>query len=90
MVLVLHCFSLCDHCSFFFFFSFLSLGFALHNIHAFHSRCFYSKKKRKEKEANCVFALFSLFLKTRLVNLFSHDIFFVLCLALKSSFIAFD
>ena len=40
-----------------------------------------------EKEANCVFALFSLFLKTKLVNLFSHDMSFVLCLALKSLFI---
>ena len=29
--------------------------------------------REKEKEANCIFALFSLFLKTRLVNLFSHD-----------------
>ena len=75
-------------------FLFFSLGFALHNIHAFHSRCFYSKyiyiKKGKEKEANCVFALFSLFLKTRLVNLFSHDMSFVLFLALMSLFIALD
>ena len=46
------------------------------------------KKKRKEKEANCVFALFFFFLKTRLVNLFSHDMSFVLCLVLKSLFIA--
>ena len=29
-----------------------------------------------EKEANCVFALFSSFLKIRLVNLFSHDMSF--------------
>ena len=48
------------------------------------------KKKGKEKEANCVFALFSLFLKTRLVNLFSHVLSFVLCLALMSLFIALD
>ena len=78
-------------------FSFLFLGFALHNIYAFHSRCFfyfiyiYNKKKgRKEKEAHCVLALFSLFLKTRLVNLFSHDMSLVLCLALMSLFIALD
>ena len=45
---------------------------------------------RKEKEAHCVLALFSLFLKTRLVNLFSHDMSLVLCLALMSLFIAFD
>ena len=32
--------------------------------------------REKEKEANCIFALFSLFLKTRLVNLFSHDMSF--------------
>ena len=32
----------------------------------------------------------SLFLKTRLVNLFSHDMSFVLCLALKSLLIALD
>ena len=69
-------------------FSLLSLGVALHYIHAFHSRCFlfyiYIKKKkkrgRKEKEAHCVFALFSLFLKTGLVNLFSHDMSLVLLL----------
>ena len=48
------------------------------------------KKVGKEKEANCVFALFSTFLKTRLVNLFSHDMSFVLSLALKSLFIALD
>ena len=47
-------------------------------------------KKRKEKEANCVFVLFPLFLKIRLVNLFSHDMSFVLYLALKSLFIALD
>ena len=46
---------LCDHCSlvFVFFFSFLSLGFALHYIHAFHSRCFFLfniKKKKKGKK----------------------------------------
>ena len=41
---------------------------ALHNIYAFHSRCFliYIKKKRgKEKEANCVFALFSFFFENK-------------------------
>ena len=76
----------------------LSLGVALHYIHAFHSRCFllyikniYIKKKgRKEKEAHCILALFSLFLKTRLVNLFSHDMSYVPCLVLISFFIALD
>ena len=34
----------------FLYFFLLLLGFALHNIHAFHSRCFYSKKKKKRKE----------------------------------------
>ena len=71
-------------------FSLLSLGVALHYIHAFHSRCFFYsiKKKRGEKgrkkETHCVLALFSLFLKTRLVNLFLHDMSLVLCLALMS------
>ena len=46
------------------------------------------KGGRKEKEAHCVLALFSLFLKTRLVNLISHVISIVLCLALMSFFIA--
>ena len=95
MVLVLYCFSLCDHCSLFFGFCIfpLSLGVALHYIHAFHSRCLYIYiyiyiKGTKEKEGHCVLALFSLFLKTRLVNLFSHDMFVVLCLALMTLFIA--
>ena len=48
------------------------------------------KEERKEKEAHCVLALFSLFLKIRLVNLFSHDMSIVLCLALMSLFIALD
>ena len=48
----------------------------------------YKGKKGRKKEANCVLALFSLFLKTRLVNLFSHDMLIVLCLALMSLFIA--
>ena len=62
-------------------FSFLSLGFALHYIHAFHSRCFfyliYKKKgkKRKEKGSTLLFLQFSLFLKIKLINLFSHDMF---------------
>ena len=50
------------------------------------------KKKRERKERKrkhiIVLALFSLFLKIRLVNLFSHDMFVVLCLALMSLFIA--
>ena len=49
-----------------------------------------NKKGRKEKEAHSVLALFSLFLKTRLVNLFSHDMSIILCLALMSLFIALD
>ena len=89
-------FFLCDHCSLFFGFcvSFLlSLGVALHYIHAFHSKFFFYKKKgggRKENEAYCVLALFSLFLETRLINLFSHYMSLVLCLALMSLFIALD
>ena len=84
MVLVIHCFIFCDHCSLVFvIFFFWSLGFALHYIHAFHSRCFFlfnikKKKERKERKRKhiIVLALFSLFfLKTRLVNLFSHDMF---------------
>ena len=46
--------------------------------------------KRKENEAHCVHALFSLFLKTRLVNLFSHDMSLVLCLVLMSLFLALN
>ena len=50
------------------------------------------KKKGKRKEGKrkhiVVLALFSLFLKIRLVNLFSHDMFVALCLALMSLFIA--
>ena len=80
----------------------LFLGFALHYIHAFHSRCFFNsiyikrkrkkkkKRGRKEKEVHCVLALFSLFLKTRLINLFSHVMSLVLCLALMSLFITLD
>ena len=37
-----------------------------------------------------VLAPFSLFLKTKLVNLFSHDMSLILCLALMSLFIALD
>ena len=60
----------------------MSLGFALHYIHAFHSRCFfiyliyikkiYKKKERKEGKRKhiVVLELFFLFLKTKLVNLF--------------------
>ena len=50
MVLVLHYSTLCDHCSLVFSFFFLFLGFALHNIHVFHSRCFYLKNKNKNKK----------------------------------------
>ena len=45
-------------------------------------------EERKEKEAHGVLALFSLFFKTRLVNLFSHNMSLALCLALISLFIA--
>ena len=56
MVLMLHYFSFVTIvlCSLVFVF-FLSLGFALHYIHAFHSRCFFyliyilKKKKRGKK-----------------------------------------
>ena len=86
MVLVLHYFIFCDHRSLVFVFFLLSLGFALHYIHAIHSRCFfyliYKKKIKnkkgkglKEKGSTLLFLQFSLFLKTRLVNLFSHDMF---------------
>ena len=48
MVLVLHYYNLCDHCSLVL--VFLFLGFALHNIHAFQSRYFYLYKIKKEKK----------------------------------------
>ena len=57
MVLVLLRSTLCDHC---FLFS-LFLGFALHNIHAFHSRIVFVsslQKKRKKKGNKMCFALF--------------------------------
>ena len=43
-------------------------------------------EKGRKNEAYCVLALFSLVLKTRLVNLFSYDMSSVLCLALMSFF----
>ena len=61
MVLVFFCSTLYDHCSlfcFFFFFFFLFLEFALHSIHAFHSRIFFFKLKKKRGSKMC-FALFS-------------------------------
>ena len=83
MVLVLHCFSFVTIVLWFLCFFFLfSLGFALHYIHAFHSRCFFylilKKKKGKgweEKGSTLLFLQFSLFLKIKLINLFSHDMF---------------
>ena len=58
IVLVLHCSTLYDHCSLFCFLLFsLFLGFALHKIHAFHSRLFCYLKK-KTKEAKCVLHYF--------------------------------
>ena len=74
MVLVLLCFTFCDLCSLVFqFFSFLFLGFALHYIHAFHSRCFfysiyiyiyiYKRKGRKEGKGStlCSCTIFFVF-----------------------------
>ena len=52
MVLVFHFFLLYDHSSLLFLF-YLFLGFALHNIHAFHARLFlllFSPKKKKNKK----------------------------------------
>ena len=51
----------------------LFLGFALHNIYEFHSRsfCYFLKKKRSKM----CFALFFLDLKSRLANLFLHNMF---------------
>ena len=70
MVLVLYCSTLCDH--FFFFFLLSSfLGFALHSIHAFHSKIFLYKKKRKQN----VFCITFFDLKSRLANLFLHNMF---------------
>ena len=66
----------------------LFLGFALHNIHAFHSRFFFLNQKRKRKRKQIVFCTILLVLKTRLVNLFSHNMSFVPCLALMSLLIA--
>ena len=61
---MLRCFSLCDHCSLFFGFVFflLSLGVALHYIHAFHSRCFFNflLKKKGRKRKQIVFLHYSL------------------------------
>ena len=71
-VTILFC---CCCCCFFFF-----LGFALHNIHAFHSRLFLlflfkkKKQKKKEKGSKMCFALFVLDLKSRLSNLSLHNI----------------
>ena len=84
MVLVLHCFSFetIVPCSLVVvFFSFVSRS------------CIALKKKRGGRKEGkrkhiIVLTLFSLFLKTRLVNLFSHDISIVLSLALMSLFIA--
>ena len=52
LVLMFHLSILCDYSSLLFLFS-LFLGFALHNIHAFHARLFlllFSKKKKKKKK----------------------------------------
>ena len=91
MILVLHYYTLYDHCSLFCFVFFfpLFLGFALHNIHAFHSRLFLFiffkfKKKKGRKRKQIVFCTIFLALKTWLINLFSHNMSFVPCLALMS------
>ena len=56
---------------------FVFLGFALHNIHAFHSRLFlffvFKNKNKNKKGSKMCFALFVLDLKSRLVNLFLHN-----------------
>ena len=60
MVLVLHRSILCDLSSLLSFFFFVFLGFALHNIHAFHSRLFLLflfKNKNREKGSKMCFAL---------------------------------
>ena len=74
MVLVLHCSTLCDIFSLLFFFS-LFMGFALHNIHTFHSRLVFYLKKRKRKKKQNVFCIIFLDLKSRLANLFLHNMF---------------
>ena len=48
----------------------------------------YKERKEGKRKYIVVLALFSLFLKTRLVILFSHDMFVVICLALMSLSIA--
>ena len=79
---------LCDHSSWLFSFS-LFLGFALHNIYAFHARLFLlilfkikkknkKQKKRGEKEGKICFALFFLDLKSRLAILSLHNMFMYL------------
>ena len=76
---------------FWFLFS-LFLEFALHNIHAFHFRLslfiFFQIKKKGKKRKQIVFCTIFLVLKTRLVNLFLHNMSFVHCLALMSLLIA--
>ena len=61
MVLVLHYSTLCDHFFWVGFLFSLFLGFALHNIHVFHSRLvlLFRKKKKKEKGSKMCYALFS-------------------------------
>ena len=54
MVLVLHLNTLCDHSSFHVMFFFLTLGFALHYIHAFHDRF---KKKKEKRDVFCIIYL---------------------------------
>ena len=61
----------------------LFLGFALHNIHTFHSRlfCYFfnlkkkERKKEKRKRKQNVFCIIFLDLKSRLANLFLHNMF---------------
>ena len=76
MILVLHCFSFVTIVLWFLCFSFLSLGFALHYIHAFHSRCFlfiyliyiyiYIKERKERKRKHIiVLAVFSLFFENK-------------------------
>ena len=90
MVLVLHLSILFYHSSLLFLFS-LFLGFALHNIHAFHARLFLifflNSKINKVKERQMCLALFFLDLKSRLAILSLHNMFMYFVLFSMDEFI---